>query len=183
MGTPALFLDRDGTLLRPMPGPIGSIAEAQVFPEALAALQLSKLFRGWKRVLVTNQAGVGRGVITLDQVRQVHTHLLQQVETTGVTLDTILMCPHTEEAQCTCRKPEPGMLLAAAEGLGIDLAQSWMIGDSWRDMWCGHAAGCRTILLTCGVELTEDAVAQADYVRANLYEACWLIGSITRGGR
>jgi D-glycero-D-manno-heptose 1,7-bisphosphate phosphatase len=95
---------------------------------------------GYLLVVVTNQPEVGRGTLTLGALEEMHTALRAQLP-----LDDILCCFHDDAAGCECRKPGPGLLLEAARRYGIDLAGSFLIGDRWRDIEAGAAAGCRTV--------------------------------------
>lgn len=144
----AVFLDRDGVINRALvrdnkPYPPSSLAEFEILPgvaEACAKLKQA----GFLLVVATNQPDVGRGTISQALVESLHAHMMQELP-----LDRVEVCYHPGKgaSDCDCRKPKPGMLLRAARKLGIDLAQSFMVGDRWRDIDCGHAAGCRTILI------------------------------------
>lgn len=144
----AVFLDRDGVLNRALvsdgkPYPPASLAEFDILPgvaEACARLKQA----GFLLVVATNQPDVGRGTMSQETVEALHAHLR-----TVVPLDRIEVCYHPGHgaSDCDCRKPRPGMLLRAAGELGIDLQSSFMVGDRWRDIDCGHAAGCTTILV------------------------------------
>lgn len=150
---PAVFLDRDGTLNAPVvrdgkPYPPASLAEFRLLDgvaENCARLHAA----GYALVVATNQPDVGRGTQTQAAVEAIHTHLRQLIPQ----LDLIQVCYHggTDHGQpCDCRKPKPRMLLDAARQLDLDLTRSWMIGDRWRDIDCGAAAGVRTIFLDWG---------------------------------
>ena len=144
----AIFLDRDGVINRSivregLPFPPMSMADFEILPgvpEACAKLKAA----GFLLVVATNQPDVGRGIVPRELVEAMNAQM-QKV----ITLDRIEICFHPGRgaSDCDCRKPKPGMLLNAARALGIDLAQSWMVGDRWRDVDCGHAAGCRTIFI------------------------------------
>lgn len=144
----AVFLDRDGTIILDQ----AYLKEARQVHllggagEALAKLQA----HGFALVLVSNQSGIGRGLITQEESEQVHQALVARLAEHGVRLDAVFYCPHTPEAQCRCRKPSPEMLLWAARTLDLSLADSFMVGDKPCDMEAGKRAGCRTILLTAG---------------------------------
>lgn len=145
---PAVFLDRDGVINRALtrdgkPYPPSSLAEFEILPgvaEACAKLKQA----GFLLVIATNQPDVGRGTLQQKIVEEIHAHLLRTLP-----LDRVEVCYHPGKgaSDCDCRKPRPGMLLRAARELAIDLRASWMVGDRWRDIDCGHAAGCRTILI------------------------------------
>lgn len=106
--------------------------------DALVALHEA----GFWLVVVTNQPDVATGLQTREEVERMHAWMRQELQ-----LDDIRVCCHVDSDGCACRKPRPGMLLEAAESQGLDLAASFMIGDRWRDIEAGHAAGCRTIYL------------------------------------
>ena len=144
----AVFLDRDGIINRAitrdgLPFPPMSLGDFEILPgvpEACAKLKAA----GFLLVVVTNQPDVGRGIVPRELVEVMNAQM-QKV----INLDRIEICFHPGRgaSDCDCRKPKPGMLLNAAKALAIDLAQSWMVGDRWRDVDCGHAAGCRTIFI------------------------------------
>lgn len=150
---PAVFLDRDGTLNAPVvragkPYPPATLAEFQLLPgvaEGCARLKAA----GFALVVATNQPDVGRGTQDRATVEAMHARLLELVPT----IDLVQVCYHggTDHGQpCDCRKPKPAMLLDAAARLGLDPRRSWMVGDRWRDVDCGAAAGCRTVFLDWG---------------------------------
>ena len=144
----AVFLDRDGVINRALvrdnkPYPPSTLAEFEILPgvaEACAKLKQA----GFLLVVTTNQPDVGRGTIRQELVESLHAHMCRELP-----LDRVEVCYHPGKgaSECDCRKPKPGMLLRAAKKLNIDLAQSFMVGDRWRDIDCGHAAGCTTILV------------------------------------
>jgi histidinol-phosphate phosphatase family protein len=110
---------------------------------ALSALQR----QGWKLVIVSNQSGVARGLISNEEAQAVHQRFLDLMQANGVTFLASYFCPHLPDAGCECRKPSPVLLQRAAAEHGIDLARSWMIGDREDDIRCGKNAGCSTIWL------------------------------------
>ncbi len=147
---PALFLDRDGTLIEEadyLADPAGVIP----VPGAVETL---RRFReaGWYTVVVTNQSGIARGRFTEADYQAVTRRLEALLADGGVALDLVLHCPHLPEitGPCACRKPAPGMLLEAAHRLGIDLSRSLMVGDKHADLAAGVAAGVRPVLVRTG---------------------------------
>jgi transaldolase len=143
---PAVFLDRDGVLNEPTlignrPHPP---ADAEGLLLTVGAKEACQRLRnaGLLLVVVTNQPDVARGNQSAAGVDQINLALRRQIE-----LDAIFVCPHDDADGCACRKPRPGMLLEAARQLGIDLAQSVMVGDRWRDVEAGRHAGCATVLV------------------------------------
>jgi D-glycero-D-manno-heptose 1,7-bisphosphate phosphatase len=159
---PAVFLDRDGTLIEDVGYPRDPEAVRLVHGavEALTAFRLA----GFALVVVSNQSGIGRGFVTQDEADAVHGRFVQELRARGVEPDDVRYCPHSPEEACTCRKPAAGLLLASARELRIDLARSFMIGDRAADAEAGRAAGCRTIVLG-------EAAGEPDYVAAGWPDA------------
>ncbi len=153
---PALFLDRDGVLIEEVEY-LAELGLVKLIPGAAAAVRRAN-DAGWRVVVVSNQSGVARGLILESFLADVHREIARQLlDEAGAVIDGFYYCPHhpTEgqgiyRIDCDCRKPKSGMLLRAARELGIDLAQSWMIGDRRTDLEAGAAAGCRTILVRTG---------------------------------
>ncbi len=142
--TRALFLDRDGTLITDVGYPRDP-ALVDPLPGAIEALR--ELQHTWKLVIISNQSGIARGLITEAQAAAVHARVVEVFAEGGVTFAGAYYCPHGPDAGgCRCRKPAPGLLLDAAADLGIDLAASAMIGDKPSDLEAGRAAGCTTVL-------------------------------------
>jgi len=144
----AVFLDRDGVLNLPvvksgLPYPPQTLAEFQLYPEVPEACVLLRE-AGFLLVVVTNQPDVGRGTQSLQTVEAMHEKLRQ-----SITLDRIEICAAANDTapDARRRKPVPGMLTDASAALQIDLSRSYLVGDRWRDIDCGHAAGCTTILI------------------------------------
>jgi len=143
---PAIFLDRDGVLLENRPDYVRTWGEAMIYPGALEAL--AKASRSpYKFVIVTNQSGVGRGLIDVEEAEAINRQLVIEVHKAGGRIDAVCMCVHTPEQKCDCRKPKPGLLLHAAGLLGIDLKRSAMIGDAITDLEAGEAAGVGQVAL------------------------------------
>ena len=145
---PCFFFDRDGIVNRSPPEGryIERWEDFQLIPEFVRILRRVRE-RGYEAVVVTNQRGVALGVVAREEVERMHRNLREVLRTEhGVDVLDVLYCPH-DEGVCECRKPQPGMLLEAARRHGLDLARSWMIGDSERDVEAGWRAGCRTILV------------------------------------
>lgn len=147
----AVFLDRDGTLNREIASYVRSPEELDVFPWAGRALA-PLVRRGVPLFLASNQAGVGKGLMTLGDLQAVDAKLREELERQGVRLEQSYYCTHTDEQGCDCRKPKGGLLLRAAREHGLDLSRSFMVGDSWRDMAAGRAAGARTVFVPTGID-------------------------------
>ncbi len=147
---PAIFLDRDGVIIENRAGYIRSWDDVEIFPQALQALAQIR-YSPYKIIIVTNQSGVGRGLIPLERAHAINERLVKRIEHTGGRIDAVFMCPHAPEDNCECRKPKPGLLLKAADEHAIDLSRSIMIGDALTDIAAGKAAGVQqTILLNTG---------------------------------
>lgn len=143
---PAIFLDRDGVIIENRQNYVRSWADVSIFPQALEAIaQLSK--SNYKVVIVTNQSGVGRGLIPLEVANEINRKLLAKITASGGRIDGVFMCPHAPADNCNCRKPAPGLLLQAAEALSLDLSHSVMIGDALTDLQAGVAAGVKQVML------------------------------------
>jgi D-glycero-D-manno-heptose 1,7-bisphosphate phosphatase len=154
----AMFLDRDGVLMEDVGYP-RRVEDVRLLPGVGQALRRLRN-AGFLLVVISNQAGIGRGIITPQAARAVHERLVELLAQEGVVLDDFRYCPHHPDDGCRCRKPSPAMLLDAAGDLDIDTSASFMIGDKESDVEAGRRAGCRTILFgepIPGVEA--DAVA------------------------
>ncbi|MEK7479044.1 MAG: HAD-IIIA family hydrolase [Patescibacteria group bacterium] len=138
----AVFIDRDGTIN--VYGRVWKIEDFEWAPGAREALQaLSKT--DYKIIVISNQAGIGRGYYTKEDVEMLHDWFKKECEEMGVCIHGIYYCPHHPDEGCVCRKPKPGMLMRAAEEHGIHLKKSWLIGDNFTDIAAGRAVGVRTI--------------------------------------
>jgi D-glycero-D-manno-heptose 1,7-bisphosphate phosphatase len=171
-GRPAVFLDRDGVLNEAfvrdgVPTPPRSLEEFRVLPGvAQACAELRQA--GFVLVVVTNQPDVARGTLTSADVEELHERLRSLVP-----LDEICVCLHDDSDACTCRKPQPGMLLNAAARLNLDLARSASVGDRWRDIEAARRAGVKAIYVER--HYAEPAPVGADVAVADLTEAAaWI---------
>lgn len=161
----AIFFDRDGIVNKRIVGDyVKNPTEFEIIPEFLTIFDMVKS-AGYLAILVTNQQGIGKGVMTENDLKQVH-DLMQKILfiNTNYYFDDIYFCPDLAGTESTHRKPRPGMLLEAIEKWSVDAAGSWMIGDSCKDAIAGKRAGCRTILL--GNYEQEDC-SEADFILAN----------------
>ncbi len=180
MGKAAVFLDRDNTLIED-PGYLADPNEVRLMPGAAQAV------RRWNEaglavVVVTNQSGLARGLITEKQLEDIHTQLELLLEDEDARLDGIYHCPYLDgpeavvpkfRRQSDLRKPSPGMLIQACKDLAIDPDNSWMIGDRGDDMQAGRTAGCKTILMADSQESPEQA--EADHVAVSLSQAADIV--------
>jgi D-glycero-D-manno-heptose 1,7-bisphosphate phosphatase len=183
---PAIFLDRDGTVTDEV-GYINHVSRARIYPYAPEAVRMLKS-TGLPVIIVTNQSGVGRGYFTEELVRQVHRKVEETLQAAGTSVDAYYYCPHhpsgvieSYRRQCSCRKPGTGMPDEAAERFGIDLAASYVVGDTYRDVQMGFNIGARTVLLMTGYGRGEyeyrrnDWPRMPDLIAENLLEAAKLI--------
>ncbi len=146
MGRQAVFLDRDGVLVRSevrdgKPYAPTRLEDFEILPDSIEATALLDE-AGYVLVVVTNQPDVGNGAVEREIVEAMNARLAEVLP-----LKAIKVCYHGQGEGCACRKPKPGMLIEAAEELGIDLSRSIMVGDRWNDIDAGHAAGCKTVFI------------------------------------
>lgn len=147
----AIFLDRDGIINQSLvrngkPYPPSEMSEFQLVPGIQEALKGLKA-RGYLLLVVTNQPDVARGTANLATIDAFHERILSDLP-----IQKIYVCAHDDKDGCPCRKPRPGLLLKGAEEFGIDLTQSYMVGDRWRDVDAGNAAGCTTVFVNYDYE-------------------------------
>ncbi len=187
---PAVFLDRDGTIIEDA-GYLSDAAALVLLPGAAAAIRRLNQ-AGLAVVVVTNQSGVARGLFTEQAVQDVHAALSVALAREAAVVDAFYYCPHHPDGEieayrvaCGCRKPAAGLLHGATRDLGLDLARSWLVGDKQLDVDCGVAAGCRTILVRTGKGAAEERSAgrtlRADAILNNLMEAAeWILLNSSR---
>ncbi len=168
LSTAAAFLDRDGVINRAIvregrPYPPSSVAELEILPGVPGALESLKA-AGFRLIVVSNQPDVARGSTLRATVDEINATLMRSLP-----LDAIRCCLHDSHDDCACRKPRPGLLLRAAADFHIDLSSSWMVGDRWRDIEAGRAAGCRTIFIDYAYNETRPS--RTDHCVTSLPEA------------
>lgn len=140
-----VFFDRDGIVnSSPGEGYVERREDFHILPEFVRCLRIVRA-RGYEAVIVTNQRGVALGLVPQAELQAMHDHLRQRLAREGLSVLDILVCPHDDKDDCSCRKPKPGLILEAARRHDLDLARSWVIGDHERDVEAGRRAGCRTI--------------------------------------
>jgi D-glycero-D-manno-heptose 1,7-bisphosphate phosphatase len=160
---PAIFLDRDGVINRNRPDHVKTWSEFEFLPGTLEALQhLTHL--GWPVVVISNQAVVGHGLVSRETVEDINTHMVAVVQSVGGRIDQVLYCPHRPEEGCDCRKPRPGLLLRAADRLGLDLSRSFFVGDAESDVRAAQAVGCRPVLVKTGRGVGHMTLLRQNYV-------------------
>ncbi len=184
----AVFIDRDGVICENRDDHVKSWDEFKFVPgaaEALAALTAS----GHRIFVVTNQAIVGRGMVKREVVDEIHRRMLDVLRAAGAVVEAVLICPHSPEDACECRKPAEGLLLEAAKTYGVDLRSSWMIGDAESDVVAGRRAGCETILVLTGrgaeqARASEWTEGKPDLVAHDLVDAAiWVLGRAAEKSR
>jgi len=174
---PAVFLDRDGVLNRVeirdgLPVGPTTLADFVLVKDAASSVQRLKA-AGYAVIVATNQPELARGRLAPEVLDAMHSKLRSEVP-----VDAIYVCPHDDAQNCACRKPQPGLLVTAARDYLIDLSRSFMVGDRWRDVDAGKAAGCRTVLIECGYR--EPLRSPSDLVAGSLGKAVDAILELVR---
>ena len=147
-----VLLDRDGVINIDRPGSVCRVDDFELLPGAADAVaDMNRM--GYRVLVITNQACVGRGDLPAAELDAIHRLMLRQVSEAGGEVDAIYVCPHRDEDDCNCRKPRPGLIEQAHVDYGFDRAATWMIGDSPRDAEAALAAGCRAALVRSGQRL------------------------------
>jgi D-glycero-D-manno-heptose 1,7-bisphosphate phosphatase len=169
----AVFLDRDGVLNRAVvregkPYPPASLDELEILPDVPEALATLKA-QGFLLLVVTNQPDVARGTQQRRVIESLHEALRA-----ALPIDDFFVCYHDDGDACACRKPKPGLLLQAAAKYGLDLSLCFLIGDRWRDIEAGHAAGCNTIWIDLGYVERGPSQPPAKLVKSCLEAARWI---------
>lgn len=183
----AVFLDKDGTLIPDIPYnvDVNKVTLSEGVIEGLQILQS----HGYLLVVVSNQSGIARGFFSVEQLNAVRERISRMCSKMGIYLDGFYYCPHHPEGvvagydqECDCRKPDPGMLLKAANDMDIDLETSWMIGDILNDVEAGNRAGCKSILINNGneTEWTPGGNRLPEYFAKDLAEAAKYIVAETK---
>ena len=183
---PAVFLDKDGTLLEDVPYNVDP-EQVRLAPGAAEGAEMLAA-AGYPLVVISNQSGVARGFFAEAALAAVERRMRELLAELDVPLAGFFYCPHHPEGRvaryaikCNCRKPAPGLLLSAAQDLQLNLARSWMIGDILDDVEAGKAAGCQTVLINNGneTEWVRSPQRQPDFTAPDLAAAAQLILSAT----
>jgi D-glycero-D-manno-heptose 1,7-bisphosphate phosphatase len=182
----AVFLDRDGTIIEDV-GYLNNPNQIKFIPGSLEAIKLLQN-AGFKVIVITNQAGVARGLVSEDMLQTIDKVMHKLILSSGTHLDGIYYCPHHKEhgvypykQACECRKPQPGLLKKASHDLQLDLSQSYLVGDKATDIEAGQRAGTKTIYVASGPHENKLATLkeQPDYLAANLREAVnWILNKL-----
>jgi len=174
-------MDRDGTINEEV-GYLSRLEQLKLFPATFEAIRMINE-SGMKAVVVTNQSGVARGFFDEDFVNAIHARINEMLQKKGAFIDRFYYCPHhpvegrnAYHISCSCRKPEPGMLLKAAQEMNIDLSSSYMIGDMAKDIEAGIRAGAKSILVKTGHEEDVMYSDRADYIAEDIMGAVkWIM--------
>ncbi len=179
-----MFLDRDDTLIRDK-GYLNDPEQVEILPGAADAVRALNQ-AGIPVIIITNQSGIARGLLDEDTLKAIHARLLADLSAQAARIDVIYYCPHHPEGtreeyrvSCSCRKPEPGLLLMAADTFGLDLRRCYMVGDKSIDIETIHRVGGKGILLGRGREITMDD--SPDHIAEDLLDAVhWILGDLKR---
>ncbi len=164
-----LFLDRDGTLNRNIEGDyVRNPQQFEWLPGALEALRIFAKHFG-KIIVLTNQQGIGKGLMTVDDLERIHSKMLADAKSSGGRIDAVYACPHLASDSCGCRKPKTGLALQARNDFpDIDFTRSVVIGDKWSDISLGKAIGAATVALQSGERMEARVEQLADIVEKDL---------------
>ncbi|MBU1344069.1 MAG: D-glycero-beta-D-manno-heptose 1,7-bisphosphate 7-phosphatase [Proteobacteria bacterium] len=179
-----VFIDRDGVINMDSPDYIKSRSEFEFIPRSPEAIALLTQ-KGFDVIVITNQSVIGRKMITQETLDAIFQKMKVGVKKAGGKIKDIFFCPHTPRENCSCRKPNPGLILDAQKKYQISLDQSCLVGDSAKDIECALNAGCaKTVLVKTGngpkaqQELSCKGISP-DYIALDLYEAaCWIIENV-----
>ena len=179
MGTPAVFLDRDGVIIEEKHFLIDA-SQIEFIPGAIEAL---KSLDDYLKIVISNQSGVARGYFTKNDVELFQNLLAERLSAYGIFINSWRYCPHGPDDNCDCRKPKSGMILQEASRHTIDLSRSWMIGDKRSDIAAGKNAGVKTILVKTGYAGNEPdrEEIEPDYWADNLTDAVRIIRADENG--
>lgn len=170
-----VFIDRDGTIARDVPY-CSRPEDFHLFPGVTEAI--GKLNRaGYLVVVITNQSGIARGYFDEAMLRRIHAKMVTDLKQGDARLDGIYYCPHHPDAGCECRKPKPTMFHHAAVDLGINLGESYMVGDMSQDIEAGIAAGCRTVFVLHGSQRAGEPLKAAPHHTADSFAdaVAWIL--------
>ena len=165
----AVFLDRDGTLIEES-GYLDRLERLILFPFSIDAVRVLNR-AGFAVVIITNQAGIARGIVRESFVGEAHRHIADRLQAGGATIDGFYYCPHHPDGviekytrTCDCRKPRPGLLRRAAADLNLDLEHSFVVGDRWHDLAAGQAVGASGVLVRTGLGWKDEAAPDPETV-------------------
>jgi len=175
-----VFLDRDGVINENLnDGYVSKWDQFTFIPRSKTAITVLT-DAGWDVIVISNQAGVGKGVMTTQAVENINTRMVQEISRGGGNIKAVYYCPHKPDENCGCRKPKPGLLIRAAQEWGITLSSSYLVGDKISDIHAGAQVGCTTILVETGwgkkhLQESEQWLVRPNHVAPDLFEAVDLI--------
>jgi D-glycero-D-manno-heptose 1,7-bisphosphate phosphatase len=173
-----VVLDRDGTLNLEKQY-LDDPAQLELIPGAAEGLRLLQN-HGFGLVVISNQSGIGRGIISKDAVEAINARLRKLLHQQGIQLDGIYYCPHSPEQNCVCRKPNPTLIYQAAEDLHFNPRESFVVGDKCSDIEMGKRANAATILVLTGYGNEQPMQARADFVAEDLRQAAEIIVQVSQ---
>lgn len=171
-----IFLDRDGVINKNRDNDyVKQWDEFEFLPRAKEAIK-ALTDANWNIVVISNQAGVGKGIMSAQAVEDINHRMINEIECCGGKVKAVYYCPHKPDENCECRKPKPGMLLRAAQELDIETSDSYLIGDNIADIQAGALVGCTTILVETGrgkeyLGKRNQWTINPDYIASDLFEA------------
>jgi D-glycero-D-manno-heptose 1,7-bisphosphate phosphatase len=172
------FLDRDGTIIEEKDF-IKTPVEIEFLPGSIEAIKLLKE-SGYKIIVISNQSGIGRGILTEEMVKKVNRSFIDRLKKENAEIDALYFCPHSPENNCDCRKPETGLIKRAMVEHKLDLKDAIVIGDKWSDVELGKNIGAKTVLVLTGygkkeAEKAKVSQLQPDFIANDLHDAVdWL---------
>lgn len=177
MKNKAIFLDRDGVINKVVmrKGIVSSpwkLEEFEILPDVKECLEEFEEM-GFLNIVFTSQPDVSRGLLKIEDLEEMHKSIMKMLP-----VDEVKFCPHDDKDNCNCRKPKPGLLLEAAKKWSIDLKNSFVIGDTWKDIGAGKGAGCKTILIRR--EYNKDFQKDYDFEVNNLKETVEIIKNLNK---
>ena len=175
-----VILDRDGTLIQER-NYLSTPEGVEILGNAIEGLQQLRNL-GLGIIVVTNQSGVGRGLISCESLEMIHDRMTSLLRDAGCDIDGVYICPHLPEDGCVCRKPKTALVLSAAGELGFEPSRSFVIGDKACDIQLGEAVGATTILVLTGygARTVSDEAIRPDFVARDLKEAAEYIGNMLK---
>ena len=176
-----LFLDRDGVINVESEGYITDWSEFEFLPDVLDTIKRAT-DEGYEIIVVSNQSAIGRGLCSRETIDEIMSNMVERVEAHGGKIKDVFYCPHSPEAECKCRKPEPDLFFQAAEKYNIELTNTWFVGDKLTDVAVAKRVGAKPILIRGGKPIPGESATEADAVRVvnNLSEAFEYLFAIDR---
>ena len=168
-----IFLDRDGVINKE----VGYLHKAEDFEFIDGVFEACKYFQstGYKLVVITNQSGIARGLYKEEDFHQLTKWMLEQFTNQGINILDVFFCPHGPDSACSCRKPQPGMLLSARDKFDIDMENSWMIGDKEADVDAANAAGVSNTVLVKSGHSIDEANSKAKFILKSIKDSTQII--------